>query len=114
MTTESVGQLEVDAARGGLPADRGRRCRHRGLGVAGNPDGAASALPLALIHRSAWNRISRKFTCRVLYRTPPDGREDGSRGPLRCGSGDYMLWCYMNMQEDEWAPTGSLQDRVFM
>jgi hypothetical protein len=58
MTTESVGQLDVDAARGGLDADRGRRCRHRGLGVAGNPDGAAWALLLVLIHRSAWNKNS--------------------------------------------------------
>jgi hypothetical protein len=27
---------------------------------------AAPALPLSLIHPSAWNRHSRKFTCRIL------------------------------------------------
>jgi hypothetical protein len=49
MTTESLGQLDVDAGRGGLPADRGRRRRHRGLGVAGNPDGAAWALLFSVL-----------------------------------------------------------------
>ena len=43
MTTESLGHLDVDAARGRLPADRGRRRRHRGSRGAGNPDGAPSA-----------------------------------------------------------------------
>jgi len=41
MTTESVGQLDVDAARGRLPADWEPPRRRRGLRVAGNPDGAA-------------------------------------------------------------------------
>jgi hypothetical protein len=31
---------------------------------------AAPALLLALIHRIAWNRNSRKFTCRIVHITP--------------------------------------------
>src|SRR5215212_9513003 len=37
---------------------------------------------------------SRKFACRILHRTPPDGREDGFCGRSRAASEDYMLrWC---------------------
>jgi hypothetical protein len=32
---------------------------------------SASALPYGLIHRSAWNRISAKFTCRILHNPAP-------------------------------------------
>jgi hypothetical protein len=40
---------------------------------------AASALLYALIHRSAWNRDSRKFTCRILHTHTPIPLEQPSR-----------------------------------
>jgi hypothetical protein len=30
-----------------------------------------------LIHRSAWNRNSRKFVSRILHRTPSESLKDG-------------------------------------
>jgi hypothetical protein len=34
---------------------------------------ATSALPLAFIHRSAWNRNSPKFGCMIVHRPCPGG-----------------------------------------
>ena len=33
-----------------------------------------------LIHRSAWKGDSPNFACRILHRSPAQGREDGSEG----------------------------------
>ena len=41
------------------------------------------APPLTLIHRSAWNRNSRKFTCRILHiRVYEGGAKEYSPTPM--------------------------------
>jgi hypothetical protein len=54
---------------------------------------------IRLIHRSAWNKNSRKFRFRIVHRSPSERREDGFCGPSSAPRGDYMLWCWMDIQK---------------
>ena len=59
------------------------------------------ALLIALIDRSAWNRNSAKFVCRILHRPGPMGGVEGLSRPRTHRSQYYILWGRIQMQAGE-------------
>src|SRR5215203_3260094 len=62
-TTVLLGSFVGGTVRASV-SRRARGSASQGRGI------VAPALLFALIHRSAWNRYSRKFVCRILHRSP--------------------------------------------
>src|SRR5215207_11725085 len=57
-----------------------------------------------LIHRSAWNRNSRKFTYSNLHKRAARRARMPSPGLIGAGWGNYMLWCRITIRRFACAP----------
>jgi hypothetical protein len=57
-----------------------------------------SVFLLALIHRNAWNRNSRKFISKILHSPGPNEPESWRHTPIYWTGRHYMLWCWIDMR----------------